>query len=65
MKTEYVPSTEVGRQRHAWFKEHVKPGMTFGEVIRVNDGALHLFPPTEDERRQKTDSLMAMLEFVL
>jgi hypothetical protein len=60
-----VPLTEIEKQRQAWFKEHVKPGMTFGEVIRLNDEALHLFPPTEEERRWKTESLMAMPEFVL
>jgi len=65
MKMEYVPPTEIGRQRHAWFKEHVKPGMTFQEPVRLNDEALHLFPRTEEERRPKTESLMAMPEFVL
>ena len=65
MKTEYVPPTEIGKQRHAWFKEHVKPGMTFDEAVRLNDKALRLFSPTEEERRLKTESLMAMPEFVL
>jgi hypothetical protein len=65
MKTEYVPPTEIGKQRHAWFKQHVKPGMTFDEAVRLNDEALSLFPPTEEERRLKTESLMAMPEFVL
>ena len=65
MKSEYVPPTEIGKQRHAWFKEHVKPGMTFAEAVRLNDEALSLFPPTEEERRLKTESLMAMPEFVL
>jgi len=39
--------------------------MTFEEIIRLNDEAPHLFPPTEEERRRKTESLMAMPEFVL
>jgi hypothetical protein len=65
MKIKYVPPTEIGRQRHAWFKQHVKPGMTFDEAVRLNDEALSLFPPTEEERRLKTESLMAMPEFVL
>jgi hypothetical protein len=65
MKTEYVPPTEIGKQRHAWFKEHVKLGMTFEEAIRLNDEALHLFPPTEEERRLKAESLEAIPEFVL
>ncbi len=65
MKTEYVPPTEMGRQRHAWFKEHVKSGMTFDETVRLNDEALRLFPPSEEERRLKTESLETMPEFVL
>jgi hypothetical protein len=65
MKMEYIPPTEIGRKRHAWFKEHAKPGITFEESIRLNDEALTLFPPTEEERRLKTESLMAMPEFVL
>jgi hypothetical protein len=65
MKTEYVPPTEIGRQRHAWFKQRVKPGMTFAEAVRLNDEALNLFQPTEEERRLKTESLMAMPEFAL
>lgn len=39
--------------------------MTFEEVIRLNDEALSLFPVIEEERRQKTEDLMAMPEFVL
>jgi hypothetical protein len=65
MKTEYGPPTEVGRQRQAWCKEHVKRGMTFAEAVRLNDEALHLLPRTEEVRRRKTESLMAMPEFVL
>jgi hypothetical protein len=65
IKTEYVPPTEIGRQRHAWFKEHVEPGMTFDEIVRLNDEALNLFPPTEEERRLKSESLKDIPEFVL
>jgi hypothetical protein len=65
MKTEYLPPTKIGRQRQAWFKEHVKPIMTFEESVRLNDEALRLFPPTEEERRIKTDDLRAIPEFVL
>jgi hypothetical protein len=62
---EFLPPTGIEKQRNAWFKERAKPGMTFEEIIRLNDEALHLFPPAEEERRQKTNSLMAMPEFVL
>ena len=65
MKLEYVPPSEIGKQRHTWFNAHVKPGMTFEESVQLNDQALRLFPPTEEERRLKTESLMAMSEFVL
>jgi hypothetical protein len=65
MKTEHAPPTEIGRQRHAWFQVHAKPGMTFEEFIRLNGEALHLFLSTEEERQLKTESLMAIPEFVL
>jgi hypothetical protein len=65
MKLEYVPPTEMGKQRRAWFKGHHKPGMTLGEVIQLNDEALHLFPLTDDERRLKFESLKDIPEFVL
>lgn len=57
--------TEIGKQRHAWFQEHAKPKTTFDEAVKLNDEAVRLFPPTEEERRLKTESLMAMPEFVL
>ena len=65
MKLEYIPPTEIGRQRHAWFNARVKPGMTFDEAMRLNDEALELFLVGEEERRLKTESLMAMPEFVI
>jgi hypothetical protein len=65
MKAEYLPPTEIGRQRQAWFRERVKPVMTFEESVRLNDEALQLFPRSEEERRLKTESLMAMPEFML
>jgi hypothetical protein len=60
-----VPPTEIGRQRQAWFKERVRPGMTFEESIRLNDEAFNLFPPTEEERRLKFESRKDVPEFVL
>ena len=65
VKTEYMPPTEIGKQRHTWFKEHVKPDMKFEEIARRNDEALNLFPPTEEERRLKSESLKDIPEFVL
>lgn len=65
MKIEYILPTEIERQRNAWFKQRVKPGMTFEESIRLNDEALTLFPPTEEERQLKFESLKDIPEFVL
>jgi len=64
MKAEYVPPTKMGRQRHAWFKGRVKPGMMFEDAVRLNDEALRLFPCPEEERRLKAESLEAMPELV-
>ena len=65
VKPQYMPPTEIGKQRHAWFKEHIKPGMTFEESIRLNEEALCLFPLSEEERRLKREALMGIPEFVL
>ena len=65
MKPEYEPPTEIGKERHAWFKARVKPGMTLEESLRLNDEAFRLFPRSKEERRQKTESLLAMPEFGL
>jgi hypothetical protein len=65
MKWEYIPPTEVGRQRQAWFREHSKPGLTLDEYIRLNDEALRRFPVSAEERRLKTESRMEIPEFVL
>jgi 20S proteasome alpha/beta subunit len=65
MKNQDMSLTEIRQKRSIWFKERVKPGMTTDEAIRLNEKALRLFPRTEEERRQKTESLMAMREFVL
>ena len=65
MKTEYVPPTEIGKQRSAWFREHAKTGMTMDDFLLLNEEAHRLFPRTAEERKRKTESLMAMPEFVL
>jgi hypothetical protein len=57
--------TDIRQQRSAWFKERTRPGMTFEEVIRLNEEALRLFPVTEEERRQRFEDLRAIPEFVL
>jgi hypothetical protein len=65
MSLEFLTPTGIEKQCSAWFAERAKPGMTMDEFIRLNDEALRLFPRTEEERRRKTESLMAMPEFVL
>jgi hypothetical protein len=65
MSLEFLPRTEIEMQRSAWFAEHAKPGTPMDEFIRLNDEALRLFPPSQEERRLKTESLKAMPEFVL
>ena len=65
MSLEFLSPTEIERQRIVWFAVRAKSGMTFDTVLRLNDEALRLFPRTEEERRRKTKSLMAMPEFVL
>jgi len=65
MKPKFAPPTEIEKQRSAWFKQHAQSGMTFTEFVRLNDEAFNLFPRTDEERRRKTESLMAMPEFVL
>ena len=65
MKIEYEPPTEIGKQRNAWFKQQVKPGMTLEESVRLNDEALQMFPVTAEERRLKMESLTDVPEFIL
>ena len=65
MNLKFLPPTEIEKQRSVWFADRAKPGMTMDDCLRLNDEALRLFPRTEEERRRKTESLMAMPEFVL
>jgi hypothetical protein len=65
MKEQSTPPTDIRQQRSAWFKERVKAGMTTEEVFRLNDEAIHLFPPTKEERQEKFERLKAIPEFVL
>jgi hypothetical protein len=59
------PQTEVEKQRAAWWAEHRKPGITFSEAVHLNDIVIQLYPPTSEEREQKTRDLEAMPEFTL
>jgi len=59
------PQTEIHQKRAAWWAEHVKRGMSFSEAVQLNDELLKLYPPTKEEREQKTRDLEAMPEFVL
>lgn len=55
----------MSRKRHDWVQQHVRPGVTFEEGVRLNDEALRLFPPTDEERRLKMERLKDIPEFVL
>jgi hypothetical protein len=65
MKLEYVPPTEIEKQRSEWFAKHAKPGLTMDEFACLNDEALRLFPVTQEEREEKTRYLESIPEFVL
>ena len=45
--------------------EHYKKGMSFSEVCELNFKIANRYPKTEEERREKTESLMRTPEFVL
>jgi hypothetical protein len=59
------PQTEIEKKRAAWWSERVRPGMTFVEVVRLNEELLKLYPPTNEEREVKRRDLEAMPEFAL
>jgi len=65
MNLEFLPPTEIEKQRSAWFAAHAKPGMTIDEFLRLNEEVHRLYPRTAEERQRKTESLMTMPEFVL
>ena len=65
MNLEFLPPTEIEKQRTAWFAARAKSGMTSDEYWRLNEEAYRLFPRTDEERQRKTERLKAMPEFVL
>jgi hypothetical protein len=65
MSMEFVPSTEIEKQRSAWFAERAKPNMSLDEYWRLNQEAYRLFPRTAEERQQKFERLKGIPEFVL
>jgi hypothetical protein len=65
MSLEFLPPTEIEKQRAAWFTKRTKPGMTMDDFLRLNEEVYQLFPQTPQERQQKFEMLQAMPEFVL
>ena len=65
MNLEFLPPTEIEKQRTAWFAGRARSGMTMDEYWRLNEEAYRLFPRTDEERQRKTERLKAMPEFVL
>ncbi|MGA2854825.1 MAG: hypothetical protein ABSE90_11940 [Verrucomicrobiota bacterium] len=60
-----IPQTEIEKKRAAWLVEHSKSEMSIGEKFQLLDQCRMLFPATPEDRRRKTESLMAMPEFAL
>jgi hypothetical protein len=60
-----IPQTEIEKKRASWLVEHFKSEMSIGERFQLLDQCRMLFPQTPEERQRKTESLMAMPEFVL
>jgi hypothetical protein len=65
MSLEFLPPTEIEKQRTAWFAERTKPGMTTDEYWQLNEDIYQFFPRTDEERRQKAEALANIPEFVL
>jgi len=59
------PQTEIQKLRAAMWAELYKKGMPLEAVWRINDQKRQKYPVTEEERREKAESLMRMPEFVL
>jgi len=59
------PQTKIQKLRAAMWAEHYKKGMSFSEVCELNFKIANRYPKTEEERREKTESLMRTPEFVL
>jgi len=60
-----IPQTGIEKKRAAWVAKHLKSEISIGEKFQLLDQCRMLFPATPEERRRKTESLMAMPEFVL
>jgi len=65
MTGDHTSPYEITREREAWFKAHLRPGMPVGEVFQLNEEAVRLFPVTKEELRLKWEYLMTIPEFVL
>lgn len=61
----FAPLSELEKQRNAWWAEHYRRGMTSEEYSQLNEQVFALFPITEQERREKTERLKNIPEFVL
>jgi hypothetical protein len=59
------PQTEIQKLRTVMFAELYKKSMSLNEVYEINCQISEKYPRTEEERRQKTESLMQMPEFIL
>ena len=56
--------TEIEKHRIAWWAEHYKPGMSFSEVVHLNEELAGSSPVTQEERDQRAKELEGVPEFV-
>jgi len=61
----FPPQTGIEKKRADWWAEHARPGMAFGEIVRLNEELMTLFPKTTAEREQKAKDWEGVPEFVL
>lgn len=59
------PLTDIQKKRKEMWSWHYKPGMSLTEVCDLNSKIIAQFPPTQEERKLKWESLKDMPEFVL
>ena len=57
--------TETEKKRTDWLAEYYKPGMSFGEIVKLNDEVMVLYPQTPKERAQKPKDWKDVPEFIL
>ena len=60
-----IPQTEIEKKRTDWLAEYYKPGMSFSEMVKLNDEVIVLYPQTAEERAQTAKDWEDMSNFAL